>query len=91
MRWGSTSRKEREKWGTRPTNLQSRKTPAAAWARWRQIRESVASPQFVSQAADVATAEIQSVQQQTPANGSKPQLFPAATLSPASSTACSRS
>jgi CheY-like chemotaxis protein len=31
---------------------------AEAWARWRQIRESVASPQFVSQVADVAAAEI---------------------------------
>jgi CheY-like chemotaxis protein len=51
---------------------------AAAWARWRQIRESVASPQFVSQVADVATAEIQSVQQQTPANGSKPAAVPSA-------------
>ncbi len=37
---------------------------AAAWARWRQIRESVASPEFVSQVADVATAELQSAQQQ---------------------------
>ena len=31
---------------------------AEAWARWRQIRESVASPQFVSQVAGVAAAEI---------------------------------
>jgi hypothetical protein len=37
---------------------------AAAWARWRQIRESVASPQFVSQVADVATAEIEEAQRQ---------------------------
>jgi CheY-like chemotaxis protein len=51
---------------------------AAAWARWRQIRESVASPQFVSQVANVATAEIQSTQQQAPTNGSKPAAAPSA-------------
>jgi CheY-like chemotaxis protein len=51
---------------------------AAAWARWRQIRESVASPQFVSQVANVATAEIQSTQQQHPTNGSKPAAAPSA-------------
>jgi CheY-like chemotaxis protein len=51
---------------------------AAAWARWRQIRESVASPQFVSQVADVAAAEIQSTQQQAPANGSKTAAVPSA-------------
>jgi len=51
---------------------------AAAWARWRQIRESVASPQFVSQVANVATAEIQSTQRQEPSNGSKPAAPPSA-------------
>jgi hypothetical protein len=41
---------------------------AEAWARWRQIRESVASPQFVSQVADVAAAELQHAQQQDAAS-----------------------
>ena len=49
---------------------------AEAWARWRQIRESVANPQFVSQVADVAAAELQSAQQQEPANGAKPGAVP---------------
>ena len=41
---------------------------AEAWARWRQIRESVASPQFVEQVADVAAAEIaETAQAQEPA------------------------
>jgi CheY-like chemotaxis protein len=31
---------------------------AAAWANWRQVRESLASPQFVSQVADTAAAEF---------------------------------
>ena len=41
---------------------------AEAWARWRQIRELVASPQFVEQVADVAAAEIaETAQAQEPA------------------------
>ena len=47
-----------------------------AWARWRQIRESVADPQFVSQVADIATAELQNAQQQEPTNNSKPAAIP---------------
>jgi twitching motility two-component system response regulator PilH len=47
-----------------------------AWARWRQIRESVADPQFVSQVADIATAELQNVQQQEPTSNSKPAAIP---------------
>jgi DNA-binding response OmpR family regulator len=47
---------------------------AEAWARWRQIRESVASPQFVSQVADVAAAELQS--KEASSNGSKPKETP---------------
>lgn len=49
---------------------------AEAWARWRQIRETVATPQFVSQVADVATAELQNAQQQEPANGAKRPAAP---------------
>ncbi len=59
---------------------------AAAWARWRQIRESVASPQFVSQVADVATAEIEEAQrqQQETAAGSANGSAPAAAAPPSS-------
>jgi CheY-like chemotaxis protein len=59
---------------------------AAAWARWRQIRESVASPQFVSQVADVATAEIEEAQrhQQEAAAASANGDAPAAAAQPSS-------
>jgi CheY-like chemotaxis protein len=36
---------------------------AAAWAHWRQIRESVANPQFTAQVADAAAAGIKDMQQ----------------------------
>jgi len=35
---------------------------AHAWAQWRQIRESIASPQMAAQLADVAAAELQASQ-----------------------------
>ena len=35
---------------------------AQAWAQWRQIRESIASPQMAAQLADVAAAELQGSQ-----------------------------
>jgi len=34
---------------------------AAAWASWKQVRDSVASPQFTSQIADVAAASLTDV------------------------------
>jgi CheY-like chemotaxis protein len=34
---------------------------AAAWAHWRQVRESLASPQFVSQVADATAAEFKDI------------------------------
>ena len=54
---------------------------AEAWARWRQIRESVASPQFVEQVADVAAAEIAET-----AQSQEPALEPKAPLAEASAT-----
>ncbi|MGA8153758.1 MAG: response regulator [Terriglobales bacterium] len=40
---------------------------AAAWASWKQVRDSVASPQFASQIADVAAAGLTDVQPPQPA------------------------
>ena len=54
---------------------------AEAWARWRQIRESVASPQFVEQVADVAAAEIAET-----AQAQEPALEPKAPQAEASAT-----
>ena len=34
---------------------------AAAWANWRQVRESLGSPQFVSQVADATAAEFENL------------------------------
>jgi CheY-like chemotaxis protein len=39
---------------------------AAAWANWKQVRESLASPQFVSQVAAAAEAEFKEVHRQVP-------------------------
>ena len=40
---------------------------AAAWASWKQIRESVASPQVTSQIADAATAGFKDIRREAPA------------------------
>ena len=42
-------------------------TLAAAWANWRQIRESIASPQFTQQVADVAAAGYKEIHLPEPA------------------------
>ncbi len=42
-------------------------TLAAAWANWRQIRESIASPQFTQQVADVAAAGYKEIHPPEPA------------------------
>jgi CheY-like chemotaxis protein len=39
---------------------------AAAWAHWKQIRESISSPQFASQIADVAAAEVREAREEAP-------------------------
>jgi CheY-like chemotaxis protein len=40
---------------------------AAAWAHWRQIRESIANPQFTSRLADAAAAGYKEIQTPAPA------------------------
>ena len=68
--------------GERETEL------AAAWAHWRQIRESIASPQFTSQVADAAVASFNENQPQPSAPASpEPDAAPAGTATDSSSIA----
>ena len=48
------------------TNAEDEQPPdvAAAWARWRQIRDSLSSPEFTAQLADAAAAELAAAQAQ---------------------------
>ena len=61
---------------------------AAAWAHWRQIRESIASPQFTSQVADAAVAGLSENQPQpsTPTSPG-PDAAPAGSATDSSSIA----
>jgi twitching motility two-component system response regulator PilH len=49
---------------------------AAAWANWKQIRDSVASPQLTSQIAESASAALHDIRNQEP--GAKPEDEPKA-------------
>ena len=44
--------------GHQPVDQQREAELAAAWASWKQVRDSVASPQFTSQVAEVAAASL---------------------------------
>ena len=46
---------------------------AAAWASWKQIRESVASPQFTSQVAEAATAGFKDIRPAEPKAAQEPK------------------
>jgi hypothetical protein len=54
--------------GSHETSPEREAELAAAWAHWKQIRESIASPQFTSQVADVAAAGFREIQRETPAS-----------------------
>jgi hypothetical protein len=48
-----------------PGQRQNESELAAAWAQWKQIRESVVGPQLATQLADVAASQIKEVAQKT--------------------------
>jgi CheY-like chemotaxis protein len=55
---------------------------AAAWARWRQIRETVVSPELTSQIAEVATSEFRDIKREQQSN-SQPEPESATPSTPA--------
>jgi CheY-like chemotaxis protein len=55
---------------------------AAAWASWKQVRDSVASPEFTSQIADTAATGFKEIRQDEPAAKAEPEI----TAAPAEET-----
>ena len=51
---------------------------AAAWANWKQVRDSVSSPEFTSQIADAATTGFKEIGPEEPANPESETPTPAA-------------
>jgi CheY-like chemotaxis protein len=46
---------------------------AAAWASWKQVRDSVASPEFTSQIADTAATGVNEIRHEDPVSNTGPQ------------------
>jgi len=51
---------------------------ASAWASWKQVRDSVSSPEFTSQIADAAAAGFKEIRQEEPSTTSAPEAAPGA-------------
>jgi twitching motility two-component system response regulator PilH len=64
-----------------PEQQQNESELAAAWAQWKQIRESVVGPQLATQIADVAASQIKEAEEKTEVPGelqtaAEPQAAP---------------
>ena len=56
-----------------PTGSKHDADLAAAWASWKQVRDSVSAPEFTSQIADAATTGLEEIRHEKDATQSQPE------------------